>query len=216
MESFLYFFQKYKKASFGRIFVEAYRTDQGINLYLLAYSIITILLIIIVSFNGTIYKNLIFILISIWSIWLCRAIKKRYSHYWAKYKELLQFYNKERQYLRYLIFRDILLNDSSSSTYSIRDALNYINIDLETETRELISTNLVITTSVAVIVSLISSYFGKLNEQYILLGLFFSVLTLFILIAVLGSIRNRKSKLLELKRFLLWLDQDATLTSRFT
>ena len=208
MESFLYFFQKYKKASFGRIFVEAYRSDQGINLYLLTYSIITILLIIILPFKGTIYKNLIFILILIWGIWLCQAIKKRYSHYWAKYKELLQFYNKERQYLRYLIFRDIILSDSSFSNYSIQDALNYINIDLETETTELISKNLIITTAITVIVSLIGSYFGRLNEQYILLGLFFSGLVLCILIAVLGSITNKKSKLLELKRFLLWLKED--------
>lgn len=208
MESFLYFFQKYKKASFRRILVGAYKSDQGINLYLLGYSIITILLIIIFSFQDNIYKNLTFIFILTWAAWLWQAIKKRYSSYWARYKELLQFYNKERQYLRYLIFRDIILSDSSFSNYSIKDALNYIDIDLKTETTKLISENLIITTTIAVIVSLIGGYFGKLNERYILLGLFFSVLALCILIAVLGSIRSKKSKLLELKRFLLWLKED--------
>ena len=205
----------HKRASFWRILCDGYRPSGRINKGLLVYSIAVLIVLTVLTFRARdsfTYVGLL--LIGAWATWLWKSIKKAYLHYEEQYGKRLQYYKQERQYLRYLIFRDEVLKDGRSHGVSIADALSHIDTDLETEVTDVLATSIFITTGISVVITLFGSVAGKLEKPYIVLTLFLSVLALLLGATILGSLRSRKVRLLELKRYLLWLQREEALTTK--
>ncbi|PJE57197.1 hypothetical protein [Marinomonas sp. BSi20584] len=213
MDSFLFFWGMYKRASFWRVLRDGYRPDGRTNIGLLTYSTLLLVFLIVHAFrNRNFYIYIDFLLIGLWVFWLWKSIKRAYRHYEEQYASRLEYYKQERQYLRYLIFRDEVIRDNISHGISISDALAHIETDLDTEVTDVLKTSIFITTGLSVVITLTVNLIGKWDTSYTLLVLFVSAITLLIGISILGSVRSRKVKLLELKRYLTWLQREEALT----
>lgn len=209
MNSLLFFIKMHKRAGFLRILREAYVRNGRLNTGLAIYSAGSLLVLsYLIIRDRDIYTYLGLLLIVIWSYWLWCAIKSTYRDYFEKYGDKLGYYKQERQYLRYLIFRDEVLSDGGRNGVSISDALAHIDIDLQTETTDVLATSLFVAAGISVFASLVSNLTGKLDTPYIVLALFVLVLVLTLGATVIGSLRSRKVNLLELRRYLMWLDRE--------
>jgi len=209
MDSLIFFYQEYKKVGFLRLFKDAYINPVRTNWFLIVYSAIVLVILGYLTFQE---RNIFFwsgfILIFAWAYFLWRSIKISYMSLTEGHENKLKLYSKERQHLRYLIFKNNVMNSNSINEVSVDDALTHLNLELETESANPISSSYYLALIVSLIAALIGSLSSKWGTQSISIILFLLTLLFLLSVTIIGSLRGRKSKLLELKRFLVWLHND--------
>ena len=214
MDSFLFFWEMYAKASFWRILVDSYRPEGRLNLGLFIYSILSLVILAALSFRDRdLYSNIGFLFVAVWGYWLWRGMRRAYSHYYREYSERLSFYRYERQYLRYLIFRDEILKDNRRNGVSIADAIAHIDTDLDTEVTDPFKVSIFVTLIISVFSALLGSLTAKWGSPYIVLFLYLLVILVLIGGVIIGSVRSKRIRLIEIKRYLIWLQRENALTS---
>ena len=206
MDSLMFFWEMYKKASFWRIFVDTYRPGGRLNLWLTAWSILTVAMIVVLSFRERdLCSNIWILFVAMWVCLLRMGLRVAYPDYYAEYRDRLSFYNNGSQYLRYLIFRDEIMSQNARNRASISDAIQHIDADLDTEVTDNYKLGVYISLAISVFSVLLGVFLEKIQTPYVILIASGLVVVVSIGFAIIGSLRDKRARLMELKRYLIWL-----------
>ena len=172
---------------------------------MLACFLVFITLVLYTFFSGRFtysYWGMLVTMI-VWSLFFVKARGHALHQYYLSHTQTIRLHERNYQYIRYLIFKEAVVK--ADLLCSVKSALTHANIQIETEEKHTLSGNILITTLLGLLFAVVGGYSGKLDIKLFVNIALFILAALYFAYHILGSIRTSHSKILEFKRYLLWL-----------
>ena len=209
MDSFIHLYSIYQSTSRWRVASHIYSTCSlkwRISLWLAKF---IFFIAAVVGFFSEVWWPAFIIMQAVAMLWFWSFSKARsdsYQNIFRLYPKRVKYYEKDYQYIRYIMFREKLA--CSSFVGSIDDALRHLNDQLETESTSPISSHPFISVSIGAFLAVASGAAGQWGAKTIATVLLSLSISLYFAYVILGITRTPIANLKEFKRFLLWAKEE--------
>lgn len=213
MHEFVQLFKIYESINRFALVKQVYGKSKKANKFLLWISTIsTPLAIALIIFFKTWWISYLIILMQVvfWSYAFSRAEKSVFLSWFKHNDNLIVFFGKDSQYLRYLSF--VEKSDTLLSKQNIKTSIAAISSILDTEENSIISTHPFVAFFIGAFLAVLGGSVGQWSPKTTVIVLTGILLVFYVSYLVLGSIKPRHVKLKEFKRFLHWADANPSLT----
>ncbi len=142
----------------------------------------------------------------IWAYSFHKARSEVFAGLHQTYPEQLRYFRKDYQYIRYLTFKERL--ESSSLIGGARDALAFVNSQIDVNPRSPITSHPFFTFTLGVFLAVIGGAAGQWAEEYVVGAITILVVILYFSYMILELARTPSSDLVEFRQFLLWASNE--------
>jgi hypothetical protein len=139
------------------------------------------------------------------------ALRRSFRDYYSRehYRDRMKMYGRDRQYWRYLILRDQLLGQTRASPQSLANALRDLEVHLSTVSERSIGSNIFLSGGVGLVVAVVGTWVVEKGDVRAVVGTVLALVFVLALVSFLLKMgTTEKARMLEFKRFLLWLQTD--------
>ncbi len=207
MISFLYYWEKYKKVSTFKIFINLFRYQPTRSRAIL-YTILCLTIFVSIVFflkKSELMSYILLILTGlVWGYLINKLEKNLYKDIYVENRDLINLYKIDKLFLRYLLFKKSL-DPKFKELNKIQQAIDFINIELNILPSIPVFSNQFFNLLIAIFIACIGAILSKLSKEKLILISYLLVVILLFLSSMIGSYKTRKMKLKELKTFLEWL-----------
>lgn len=137
-----------------------------------------------------------------WGAFFNRARKVAFRKFYRLYPERIRYFERDHQYLRYLLFREKL--ESGSFAGSPEDAISFTNSQIDTDANSPVASHPFVSISLATLLAVLGGAAGQWDGKTVGMIIYVLLIVLYFSWVVLGFTRTPQSRLKEFKRFMLW------------
>lgn len=209
MDSFIRHLEVYRSISQFWVSVQTYKhttVKLKISLWTTKFAIILNAILALTHTSRALWLSTMLFSFSLWAICFGKSQKIVFSHYYALYKERISYFKWSHQYIRYLEFRRCLTETEYHG--DISHAIQFID-ELEiSEPRTSLLAHPFMSILIGAFLVILGGVIGKMDVMSIIYTMAVCLLLIYLFSMLHDTFRTKGSELKELKRFLLWANNE--------